>query len=154
MAAIHLLNASPLSPAAQKQKLSITALRKSLRLLLDEKEFDSDISYVYSGYAPLSIRLVQCVVQKGSLLAHSNANQAASNQLSTTESAEDSEIKKSAQKVRAHPIVGWQGFEETSMSLPGTVFDEIQTPDGQPAESAVPTQSRACFLRWHTLFST
>ncbi|RHZ50271.1 hypothetical protein Glove_502g6 [Diversispora epigaea] len=42
-------------------------IRKSLRLIVDEVEENNphDISYVYSGYAPLSVRLLQCVVTKG-----------------------------------------------------------------------------------------
>ncbi|KAG0350964.1 hypothetical protein BGZ54_003500, partial [Gamsiella multidivaricata] len=42
-------------------------VRRSLSLIVDEvnEHAPNDISYVYSGYAPLSVRLVQCVVQRG-----------------------------------------------------------------------------------------
>lgn len=36
-------------------------VKKSFNLFVDESEVDKDISYAYSGYAPLSIRLVQVI---------------------------------------------------------------------------------------------
>jgi hypothetical protein len=69
--AILLPNPLPSSaPAAVAgAKYPYTSLRKSLRLLIDGNEsldeLENDISYVYSGYAPVSVRLVQCVTQKG-----------------------------------------------------------------------------------------
>lgn len=43
--------------------------RRPLRLIVDDvnEHEPNDISYVYSGYAPLSVRLVQCILQKGAL---------------------------------------------------------------------------------------
>ncbi|CAB4421246.1 unnamed protein product [Rhizophagus irregularis] len=48
-------------------------VRKHLQLIVDEVDEQSpqDISYVYSGYAPLSVRLIQCVT-KGGLTPISN----------------------------------------------------------------------------------
>ena len=46
-------------------KGNFSAVRKGLRLVVDnvnEKE-PEDISYVYSGYAPLSVRLIQNLMQ-------------------------------------------------------------------------------------------
>jgi hypothetical protein len=60
---------------------------KALRLIVDEvNEHDpNDIAYVYSGYAPLSVRLVQSILQKQYLTSitrgGSNANNAAACQL-------------------------------------------------------------------------
>ena len=49
------------APASLSVKYPYTALRKSLRLLIEDadalEELENDISYVYSGYAPLSVRL-------------------------------------------------------------------------------------------------
>lgn len=43
-----------------KQRASVwTQIRKQFHLLVDDKDTDKDISYAYSGYAPLSIRLVE-----------------------------------------------------------------------------------------------
>ncbi|KAJ4166790.1 Vacuolar protein-sorting-associated protein 33 [Fusarium oxysporum] len=59
-------------------KTNYTYLRKQLRLIVDEVQEDdpNDISYVYSGYAPLSIRLVQCILQKQYLLSVTKGNSA------------------------------------------------------------------------------
>ena len=43
---------------------AFASCRKPLRLIVDEvdEQAPEDVSYVYSGYAPLSIRLVQCTL--------------------------------------------------------------------------------------------
>lgn len=70
----------------------------------------NDIAYTYSGYAPLSVRLVQCVAQKASVLSTSVHDPALDENGGGSERAVP----------RAHPIVGWRGFEDvvncTSMS--------------------------------------
>ena len=74
--AILLPNPLPSSVVASVSgvKYPFTSLRKSLRLLIDGveslDELENDISYVYSGYAPISIRLVQCVAQKGGVISN------------------------------------------------------------------------------------
>jgi hypothetical protein len=47
--------------------------KSAVRLLVDEVDDmnPNDVSYVYSGYAPLSVRLVQCVSMKPAVLATS-----------------------------------------------------------------------------------
>ncbi|KAL9584068.1 MAG: hypothetical protein Q9212_002346, partial [Teloschistes hypoglaucus] len=57
--------------ASESKITNYAALRKSMRLIVDEvnEQDPNDIAYVYSGYAPLSVRLVQAVVQKQHLLA-------------------------------------------------------------------------------------
>ena len=89
------------------------SVRKSLRLINDDvdERAPADISYVYSGYAPLSIRLVQAVAQKEALLDPSRSADRSGRQV----------------KPRAHPIVGWRGFEDAVNQLPGTTFDEVQS---------------------------
>lgn len=129
LSSLHLLSVQPLPPAAQNLKLPLAALRKSLRLLTDENETDNDISYTYSGYAPLSIRLVQCVAQKGALLVvPTNSEDSQGKEPATN-------VKVKAPKTRAHPIVGWKGFEEAVGSFPGEVFDAVQTVDGPSTET-------------------
>ncbi|KAG8187464.1 hypothetical protein JTE90_009533 [Oedothorax gibbosus] len=46
---------------------SYSVIRKTLRLTVDDvnEQFPSDISYVHSGYAPLSVRLAQFLTQPG-----------------------------------------------------------------------------------------
>ncbi len=64
------------APAAAGTKTNYTYLRKQLRLIVDDvNERDpNDIAYVYSLYAPLSVRLVQCILQKQHLLTITKGN--------------------------------------------------------------------------------
>ncbi len=90
------------------------SLRKSLRLIVNDIDdaAPNDISYVYSGYAPLSIRLVQCATQKNAVLS----------------GAADAVDERSNRKElpRAHPIVGWKGFEDVLSTIPGATVDVKQ----------------------------
>ncbi|CAF3439946.1 unnamed protein product [Fusarium graminearum] len=92
-------------------KTNYTYLRKQLRLIVDEVQEDdpNDVSYVYSGYAPLSIRLVQCILQKQYLLSVTKGNNASA--------------------AGAPPGVGtqgWQGFDEAVKHVRGQTFYEHQ----------------------------
>jgi vacuolar protein sorting-associated protein 33A len=89
-------------------------LRKALRLIVDDvdEKKPTDISYTYSGYAPLSIRLVQCIAQKPVVM---------SNPVNTTDAIGHIVLPK------AHSLVGWRGFEDIVKSIPGAVFDDVQT---------------------------
>jgi hypothetical protein len=112
---------SPPSVTAQA-KYPFAALRKSLRLLIDEDGLDdleNDISYVYSGYAPLSIRLVQCVAQKGGVLSNPA-------EVKDVKPAADGEAKDAPVRVQAHPIVGWKGFDDVVSTIPGETVDVVQ----------------------------
>jgi vacuolar protein sorting-associated protein 33A len=86
-------------------KTNYAPLRKTLRLIMDEvNESDpSDIAYVYSGYAPLSIRIVQCILQKTYLQSLSRAP------FPLTPSS-----------------TGWQGFEDVLKSAKGPTFSLVQ----------------------------
>jgi len=116
-------------------KYPFAAVRKSLRLLIDDnpealEEVENDISFVYSGWAPLSIRLVQCIAQKGGVLSNP----------AEKEKAGDEQAKTSIGKVQAHPIVGWKGFEDVVASLPGETVDVAQRTldDAGPGTSQIP----------------
>ena len=89
-----------------------TAIRKSLHLIVDEvnESEPDDIAYVFSGYAPLSVRLVQCILQKqylSSLTTKRGANSPAAAASSATQ--------------------GWRPFEEVVKQVRGSTFDETQT---------------------------
>ncbi|KAL8817187.1 MAG: hypothetical protein Q9191_008193 [Dirinaria sp. TL-2023a] len=91
------------------------AIRRPLRLILDEvnEQEPDDIAYVYSMYAPLSIRLVQCVLQKpylSSLAPPPNPSSA------------------------AH---GWSGFEDVLKNVKGDTFTKAQKADSASSEQAV-----------------
>ncbi|KAG5643134.1 hypothetical protein DXG03_001524 [Asterophora parasitica] len=109
-------------PSVAASKYPFTTLRKSLRLLIDDtpegmEEVENDISFTYSGYAPISVRLVQCVAQKGGVI--SNPAEKATN---------DADGKRPAPqgKVQAHPVVGWKGFEDVVAAIPGETVDIVQ----------------------------
>jgi len=116
---------SSASAALSRAKYPYAPLRKSLRLLIDGNDsldgLENDISYVYSGYAPISIRLVQCVAQKGGVLSNP-----AKSKEGTTE--EDGKKGKGAflGLPQAHPIVGFKGFEDAVESIAGRTFDIMQ----------------------------
>ncbi|KAG6911334.1 hypothetical protein DXG01_001005 [Tephrocybe rancida] len=117
---LGLLVPNPL-PTTAPPKYPFLPLRKSLRLLIDDTpegmdEVENDISFTYSGYAPVSIRLVQCVAQKGGVI--SNPAEKAAN---------DADAKRAPQgQLQAHPIVGWKGFEDVLASIPGETIDIVQ----------------------------
>jgi vacuolar protein sorting-associated protein 33A len=90
-----------------------SSLRKALRLIVDEvdEQKPDDIAYVYSGYAPLSIRLVQCIVQKHVIYA----------------AQADTSQGRLTNTLAALPnAMGWRGFEEPLKLVKGRTFDEIQ----------------------------
>lgn len=97
---------------ASGTKTNYTYLRKQLRLIVDEvKEDDpNDIAYVYSGYAPLSIRLVQCILQKQYLLSLTKGSGNAS-----------------ANPTGSGPTTqGWHGFDDAVKHVRGQTFYEVQ----------------------------
>jgi hypothetical protein len=102
-------------------------LRKPLRLIVDDTDDSrpNDISYVYSGYAPLSIRLVQCVTQKNAVQAAAAPNADAGDEAAPSRKAVP----------RAHPLSSWRGFEDVLGSIPGETVDTRQKA-GQRLEGA------------------
>ncbi|EFX02614.1 vacuolar sorting protein [Grosmannia clavigera kw1407] len=88
-------------------KTNYTFVRKQLRLIVDEvnEQDPNDIAYVYSGYAPLSVRLVQCLLQKQYLLNFTKGNGSTSG---------------------SH---GWRGFDEVVKHVRGQTFDDLQKGD-------------------------
>ncbi len=92
-------------------------IRKHLQLIVDEVDEHSpqDISYVYSGYAPLSARLIQCVT-KGEPTSISNPVGA-------------SAATNAAGASGATRGIGWKGYEDVLRMLPGKSFDEVQRLD-------------------------
>ncbi|KAF7347391.1 hypothetical protein MVEN_01494900 [Mycena venus] len=125
-------------PALAASKYPFVGLRKSLRLLIDDSpealdEVENDISFVYSGYAPISIRLVQCVAQKGGVLS----NPAEKEKAAAAGADGKGEGRPSQVKAQAHPIAGWRGFEDVLATIPGETVDIVQS--GAGGGSAVNT---------------
>lgn len=99
--------------ASESNITNYNALRKSLRLIVDEvnEQDPNDIAYVYSGYAPLSVRLVQAIIQKQELL--------------TLTRGSSSDTPPSTSPAPS----GWQGFEDVLKSVKGETFNKIQKGD-------------------------
>ena len=123
-------------PTVTAAKLPFNTVRKSLRLLIDDnpealEEVENDISFVYSGYAPISVRLVQCVAQKNGVISNPavdkatdrTTNQNASANSMNQGDADGKGKSVASKKLYAHPIVGWKGFEDILGALPGKTFD-------------------------------
>jgi len=117
-------------------KIPYPAIRKQLRLLMEESEggsdaTPSDISYVYSGYAPLSVRLVQCVAQMNGVLANFGGGGQPQNAGKAKSKGKDAVREEGTMPMmNAHPIVGWKGFEDVVATLPGATVDISQKGDG------------------------
>ena len=99
---------------AENSKTNYNYLRKVLRLIVDDvnEQNPNDISYVYSGYAPLSVRLVQSILQRQHLLAITRGTQAPSTANSGTGSSSSTQ--------------GWQGFESALSNVRGATFSKTQ----------------------------
>lgn len=100
------------APTNTGTKTNYTYLRKALRLIVDEvNEHDpNDIAYVYSGYAPLSVRLVQCILQKQYLASITRGGNANNSAVVGSSGASQ----------------GWRGFDEAVKHVRGQTFDEVQ----------------------------
>lgn len=125
-------------PAVTSLKYPFASLRKSLRLLIDDSpealdEVENDISFVYSGYAPISIRLIQCVAQKGGVLSNPAEKEKSMNDAPPQQNL-------SVGKVQAHPIMGWKGFEDVMTAIPGETVEILQT-HPEDGVSGLPTPS-------------
>ncbi|KAI0360967.1 Sec1-like protein [Trametes cingulata] len=133
----------PNTPASVADaKYPYSNLRKSLRLLIEDpdplEELENDISYVYSGFAPISIRLVQCVAQKGGVLS----NPALEKDKRPAGGEDGSKKASGVPIVQAHPIVGWKGFEDVVASIPGETVDIVQKlPVGQDGSALPPVST-------------
>ncbi|KAL9716381.1 Vacuolar protein-sorting-associated protein 33 [Leucoagaricus gongylophorus] len=139
---LAILLPSPLPPTTSTvvsaSRYPYITLRRSLRLLIDDspetlEEVENDIGYVYSGYAPISIRLVQCIAQKGGVLSNpaGKDRQAAEN---------NSSHVKTSLKLPAHPILGWKGFEDIIDGIPGETID-IALSHSDGASGSMPSTS-------------
>ncbi|KAI5786395.1 Sec1-like protein [Peziza echinospora] len=114
---LELLQASATIQNTPNTRTSYGSLRKLLRLIVDEvnEQDPEDISYVYSGYAPLSARLVQCIIQKQYMqrIIKGGKGAVGGPDLSTVVAANTG-------------ILGWKGFEEALRQVKGKTIDEIQ----------------------------
>ncbi|GAA5858455.1 hypothetical protein JCM8547_007314 [Rhodosporidiobolus lusitaniae] len=129
---LGLISRSP-SSSRSTPKPPFLASRKPLRLIVDDVDEQNphDMSYVFSGYAPLSVRLVQCALGgSGSKMANGGGAEGVG--LSGPSG-----------------LNGWKGIEEIVKALPGETVDEWQKTDEasqrRQAAGELPT-TIVCFL--------
>jgi hypothetical protein len=110
---------NPIASAAGSTSTDINALRRSLSLWVDDvAEADpDDIAYVFSGYAPISVRLVQAVLQKAQIHNLSNPSKPGA-----TNSAPSG--------------TGWKGFEDVVSRIRGATVDVTQKGSDADASAA------------------
>ncbi|KAJ3089684.1 hypothetical protein HK102_005762 [Quaeritorhiza haematococci] len=104
-----------------------TSIRRAFRLIVDDvnEHQPNDVSYVYSGYAPITVRLVQ---------------------VATTKSV-DGLSGGGAMAGSATGVVGWKGWEEPTRLLPGPTFEELQkTTDNTIAPRRDRSQTRTTLV--------
>jgi hypothetical protein len=101
-------------------KTNYNYLRTALRLIVDDvnEQNPNDVAYVYSGYAPLSIRLIQCALQKPYMVSLTRGVPA-----------------NAAAAVAGHPVPGWLGFEEVVKSARGATINIVQKGDEKATQA-------------------
>ena len=101
---------NPIAGAAGQTATDWNTARKTLKLWVDDvqEEDPTDISYVFSGYAPLSVRLVQSILQKSYL-----QSLAATKVTAATGAAPASGT-------------GWKGYEDILSRIRGATVDVTQ----------------------------
>lgn len=100
------------APAKPGSVTNYTPLRKTLRIWDDEvnESEPNDISYTFSGYAPLSVRIIQSIIQKQTL---ANIIKPPANPQTSAQ---------------ANPLAqGLRIFDDASKYVRGATFDEVQT---------------------------
>ncbi|GAA5891327.1 hypothetical protein JCM6882_004658 [Rhodosporidiobolus microsporus] len=126
---LNLLTRQPPS-SRSTPKPPFVSSRKPLRLIVDDVDEQNphDMSYVFSGYAPLSVRLVQCALGGGGSRIGANGGAGVG-------------------AAGAEGLNGWKGIEEVVKTLPGETVDEWQEMDEPPRVPAgeLPT-TIVCFL--------
>ncbi|KAJ8659540.1 hypothetical protein O0I10_004905 [Lichtheimia ornata] len=135
--------------------------RRSLRLIVDDVDeiHPNDISYVYSGYAPMSVRLVQCAMQKlaggsigstgasaVSLLSYVGGGGTSSSASLATGNINGGSNGVNGNNNNSMPgatvTQGWRGYEEVMRALPGKSFEITQTVEYGPETNAAMARAR------------
>ena len=105
---------NPMAGSASGTTTDYNAARKTLKLFVEDvDEADpSDIAYVFSGYAPLSVRIVQCALQKS--------------YLSSLTSARAKDAATANGPATSVQTPGWKGFEDILARIKGATVDKVQ----------------------------
>ncbi|KAK3109977.1 Vacuolar protein-sorting-associated protein 33, partial [Teratosphaeriaceae sp. CCFEE 6253] len=116
---------NPIAGSAGQTATDWNAVRRGLALWVDDVDevAPSDAAFVFSGYAPLSVRLVQAVLQKGYLQNLVNPPRAGAG---------------AAPAPAAAPATGtgWKGFEDVLSRIKGATVDVVQKGSDADASQA------------------
>ena len=132
-------SSSSTSSSSASGKSAFVQCRRPLKLIVDDVDESApeDVAYVYSGYAPVSVRLVQHALGLGQTsgglvggLGSAVGAAAAAAGAGSLRGAGGNEREKTGANV-----VGWRGLEEVMRTLPGAVFDEVQKPAGDAVKT-------------------
>ncbi|KAJ2158325.1 Vacuolar protein-sorting-associated protein 33 [Coemansia sp. RSA 552] len=115
---------------------SLSFLRKTLNLIVGDGRDDDpdDVGYVYSGYAPLSIRLLQCLVHDPAVYTPSSSSRYAS-LLRPLGAGGSRPAQRDGQNLGGVKS-GWGGWEDVLAELPGETVDQTQVPSSTSAATA------------------
>lgn len=114
-----------------------SSVRRPLHLIVDDvsDESPTDIAYVYSGYAPLSVRLVQCIIQPSYLSSLSATRISGKSGNVSMTSTQDSEEQSTIQSQDAHSTLTWRKFESSLTSVAGPTIEDVQANKSKAAQS-------------------
>ncbi|KAJ1729849.1 Vacuolar protein-sorting-associated protein 33 [Coemansia biformis] len=117
-------------PRASAHANPLGFLRRTLNLLPGDMRDDDpdDVSYVYSGYAPISIRLLQCLVHDPAVYTPTSSSRYASllRPLGDSRTRPAQHDGQSIGGVKG----GWGGWDDVLAELPGETVDLRQIPAG------------------------
>ena len=140
LADLNVLVRTPTSSSSSSSgKSAFVQCRRPLKLIVDDVDESApeDVAYVYSGYAPVSVRLVQHALGLGQTsgglvggIGSAVGAAAAAAGAGSLRGAGGNEWEKTGANV-----VGWRGLEEVMRTLPGAVFDEAQKPAGDAVKT-------------------
>ena len=110
---------NPIAGSAGQTATDWNAVRRGLQLWVDEVDEaePSDVAFVFSGYAPLSVRLVQAILQKSYLQNLINPPRAGAAAPPSSGS-------------------GWKGFEDVLSRIKGATVDIVQKGSDADASQA------------------
>ncbi|KAF4552599.1 Sec1-like protein 1 [Elsinoe fawcettii] len=116
---------NPMASSGQRKTTDYTTVRKNLKLLVDDvdEEAQTDPSYAYSGYAPLSVRLVQCALQRNWASAADNAAPRAAN-------------GNEGPPTQVTGQISFKGYEDTLSRIRGATVDVVQKGSDEGASKA------------------
>lgn len=114
-------------------KSSFSQSRKPFKLIVDDvdEQNANDLSYVFSGYAPLFARLVQGIIEERKV-SSSNSNTANSGSSTAATSTTVAAHTSVSAATPGKSLNGWKNLEDAVRLLPGgPAFEKYQKPDKQ-----------------------